>query len=315
MAYKQTKTIGGTAVSAILNVNPWAGPWDAWQRILYNVQAEESEAMRRGTRLEGPIADVLGPRLGMVLVEPLEGTITIDDTFSATADRLGYVNGKLEALIEIKTAGTYGKIDPMPEHYRLQLQHYLWAFGINVGYLAGLKTTNETFRILDTAEDVAFAISRGAAELVIHKIERDPLYESEVIPMLRDWFERHVVGGLPPAADGSDACKAGLARYYSERDGEMKINEEIKALIVERERAREREAEAKEHKASFDNRIRAALGNHKRAYGDGFSVNLSRQKGRQSLDQKRLKDDHPAIWAEYQKRGADFETLRIKADT
>ena len=313
MAYKQTRTIGGTAVSAILGVNPWAGPWDAWQRIVMNTTIPENEAMARGTRLEDPIAQVLGDRLSMTLVEPLEGTIIIDDTFSATADRLGYVDGKLAALIEIKTAGTYGKIDPLPEHYRLQVQHYLWAFGLERGILAGLKTTNETFRMLDTADDVAFALNRGAADLVIHEIPRDPLYSTEVIPVLRDWFERHVLNETPPPADGSDACRVGLSRYYAERDGEMVATDEIVRLIAARDEAKQKEAEAKANKQHFENQLRAALGNHKRAVGGGYSVTLARQKGRVSLDQRRLKDEAPDVWAKYQKQGEDFETLRIKA--
>lgn len=312
MAYKQTRTIGGTAVSAILGVNPYSSPWDAWQRIVMKTEIPENEAMARGTRLEDPIAQVLGARLGMTLVEPLEGTIIIDDTFSATADRLGYVDGKLKALIEIKTSGTYGKLNPLPEHYRLQVQHYLWAFGLEQGILAGLKTTNETFRMLDTADDVAFALSRGAADLIIHEIPRDPLYEREVIPVLRKWFNDYVKNETPPPADDSDGCRIGLSRYYSERDGEMEMTEQIEQWIEARDFAKKAEEEAKKNKQHWDNQIRAALGNYKRAVGGSYSVTLSRQKGRISLDQKRLKEEMPDIWEKYQKQGEDFETLRIK---
>jgi predicted phage-related endonuclease len=312
MAYKQTKTIGGTAVSAIVGCNPYAGPWDAWQRILFKTTVPENEAMARGTRLEGPIADVLGPRIGMTLVEPLEGTIIIDDTFSATADRLGYVDGKLQALIEIKTAGTYGKLNPLPEHYRLQVQHYLWAFGLDSGILAGLKTTNETFRMLDNADDVAFALSRGAADLIIHEIPKDPHYEEKIVPYLRRWFNDHIVNEVPPDPDGTDGCRIGLARYYSERDGEMELTKDLERWIQARDHAKQAEADAKANKQHWDNHIRATMGNFKRAVNESYIITMSRQKGRVSLDQKRLKEEMPEVWEKYQKQGEPFETLRIK---
>lgn len=312
MSYKQTKTIGGTAVSAILGVNPWSGPWDAWDRIVNGHQIATTEAMRRGVRLEAAVADIAADRLGLTLIEPLEGTIIIDDTFSATPDRIGFRNGQREALIEIKTAGTYGKVDPLPEHYRLQVQHYLWALDLDVGYLVALKTTDETFRILDTTEDVAFALQRGAAELVTHRIDKDPAYAREVIPILRDWFERHVLNETPPPADGSDACRVGLAKFYSERDGEMQADEEVLRLIAARDEAKQQEQEAKNNRQHFENQLRAALGNFKRAKGGGYSVTLSRQKGRVSLDQKRLREERPDVWEQYQKQGEDFETLRVK---
>lgn len=318
MAYKQTKTIGGTAVSAILGVNPWSGPWDAWDRIVNNVQLPVNEAMARGTRLEGPIATVAESRLGLQLVEPIEGTIIIDDTFSATADRLGYSGGSLSALVEIKTAGTYGKLNPLPEHYRLQVQHYLWAYGLDVGVLVGLKTTNETYRILDTADDVAFAIRRGAAELVIHDIEKDPTYAERTIPILRAWFKRHVLGNTPPPADGSAACKDGLTRYFAERDGAVTDADTLTtldSLVEKRALAKAAEEQAKAERQLIDNQIRAALGNSKRADGNGWRVSLSRQKGRVSLDQKALRDSEPETWAKYTKQGDDFEVLRVKSES
>ena len=312
MGYKQTKTIGGTAVSAILGLNPWAGPWDAWDRIVNGRQVEPNEAMMRGVRLEPAIAEIAAQRLDMTLIEPLGGTIIIDETFSATPDRIGFRNGERKALIEIKTAGTYGKVDPMPEHYRLQVQHYLWALDLDVGYLVALKTTDEAFRMLDTAQDVAFALERNAAELIIHRIERDHNYSQEVIPALREWFARHVVNNEPPPADNSEACRSGLMRLYPERSGELEATQSILELVAHRNFAKEKEHESKMHRQHFENKLRAELGQHKTAKGGGYVVTLSRQRGRVSLDQKRLKDERPDIWDAYQKRGEDFETLRIR---
>ena len=93
----------------------------------------------------------------------------------------------------------------------------------------------------------------------------------------------------------------------------MVATDEIVRLIAARDDAKQKEAEAKANKQHFENQLRAALGNHRRAVGGGYSVTLARQKGRVSLDQRRLKDEAPDVWAKYQKQGEDFETLRIKA--
>tara|TARA_B100001175_G_C19505406_1_gene640587 strand:+ start:290 stop:1147 length:858 start_codon:yes stop_codon:yes gene_type:complete len=275
MAYKQTKTIGGTAVSAILGVNKWATPWDAWRRILHGVQAETNEAMERGLRLEGPIAEVWAMARGQVLVEP-SGTRIVDGVFSATADREVYEGGKLTALVEIKTAGTYGVLDPLPLHYQLQVQHYLWAYDVDVAHLVGLKTADECYRMLDTYGDVDFALRRGAAKLVHHEIQRDPEYAETVIPFLRDWFERHIVNEEPPAVDGSDGCRHGLFDLYRDRMKESVAEPDLDELLLQRQQVRTAEAEHKSRRDLVENKIRAKMADRRKVRGSGVSCTLSK---------------------------------------
>ena len=276
MAYRQTKTIGGTAVSAILGLNPWAGPWDAWQRILHNVQPETNEAMERGARLEGPIAEVWGGRAGLTLVEPLQGTVIIDDTFSATADRIAFQDGKAQAIIEIKTASKYATIDPVPNHYWLQVQHYLWAYKMDRGILVALQAFPEVFRMLDTADDVAFALSRKAAQLVVHEIERDPNYETHTIPRLRAWFERHILGGEVPDVDGSKACRDGLFSLHEERTEQGEADDELDALINLRMAVRDAEAKQKTQRDLIENQIRDKMAHRRKIVGTDVSCTLSK---------------------------------------
>jgi len=276
MKYQQTKTIGGTAVSQILGLNPWSGPWDAWDRILNGTQIEPNEAMERGTRLEGPIAEIAQGVLGFDLVEPAETTTIIDDVFSASVDRFGYIDGKRRAIIEIKTASKYATIDPVPNHYWLQVQHYLWAFNLDRGVLVALQAYPEVFRMLDTADDVDFALQRNAAQLIVHEIERDPRYGELTIPKLRNWFERHIVGGEIPDIDGSKACRVGLFGLHEERTAEGEAEPELASLLLARQEIRATEARQKEERELVENQIRAQMANRRKVTADGLTCTLSK---------------------------------------
>lgn len=276
MKYVQTKTIGGTAVSSILGLNPWSGPWDAWDRIVNGTTIEPNEAMERGTRLEGPIAEIAQGVLGIDLVEPAETTTIIDDVFSASADRFGYVDGKRQAIIEIKTASSYATIDPVPNHYWLQVQHYLWAFNLDRGVLVALQAFPEVFRMLDTADDVDFALTRKAAKLITHEIERDPRYGEHTIPKLRDWFTRHIVNGEAPDVDGSKACRVGLFGLHEERTAESEAEPELDALLTLRQAAKNTEAKQKEQRDIIENQIRAKMAHRRKVSGSEYSCTLSR---------------------------------------
>ncbi len=276
MKYQQTKTIGGTAVSQILGLNPWSGPWDAWDRILNGTQIEPNEAMERGTRLEGPIAEIAQGVLGFDLVEPAETTTIIDDVFSASVDRFGYIDGKRRAIIEIKTASKYATIDPVPNHYWLQVQHYLWAFNLDRGVLVALQAYPEVFRMLDTADDVDFALQRNAAQLIVHEIERDPNYGELTIPKLRNWFERHIVGGEIPDIDGSKACRVGLFGLHEERTAEGEAEPELASLLLARQEIRATEARQKEERELVENQIRAQMASRRKVTADGLTCTLSK---------------------------------------
>lgn len=276
MKYQQTKTIGGTAVSQILGLNPWSGPWDAWDRILNGTQIEPNEAMERGTRLEGPIAEVAGEVLGLDLVEPVETTTIIDDVFSASVDRFGYDGGKRCAIIEIKTASKYATLEPVPNHYWLQVQHYLWAFNLDRGVLVALQAYPEVFRMLDTVEDVRFALERNAAELIVHEIERDPKYGALTIPKLRDWFERHINGGETPTIDGSKACRDGLFGLHDDRTEESEAEPELASLLLARQELRAEEARQKEERELVENHIREQMAHRRKVTIDGLACTLSK---------------------------------------
>ena len=312
MTYIQTKTIGGTAVSQILGRNKWGGPWDAWERITGRHTVKVNDAMRRGIRLEGPVAEVAEERLGLTLVEPATGTKIVDDVFSCTVDRFAYKEGKLCGIVEIKTAGTFSELDPLPEHYALQLQHYLWGFDLPCGWLVGLKADDGVLEMLDDAEDVRRALDRGVAELVVHEVQRDPYYGSEVIPKLRVWFNSYVLPDVPPPADGSDGCRDGLARYFTSKGEMMEMTDEISELLRNRADLKQAEKDVILKRKEVENTIRQLVGHHRGVKGDGMSFTVSKVKGKMRLDTEALEREHPNLLSQFMVRGSGYERMTFR---
>ncbi len=313
MAWTYTKTIGGTDVAAILGVHPWKSELQAWEGIREHVQIPVNEAMARGTRLEAPVAEIARDILGMTLVEPPEGTITLDDVFSATPDRVAYDSetGQKLAIVEIKTAGSYGTLDPLPRHYELQCQHYMWACGVDVAYLVGIKTTDEVYRLLETADDIRRAIGKKAVEVHVHKIFADPSYASKTVPRLRQWFEKHIVNDEMPSVSSRAADAGVIDRACNGRQGEEPMSPRLRQLIDHYNDAKQRESKAKEEKQYHLNEIRQEMGTLKKSIGDDYAVSFSPRKGALRLDGKALKEQEPDVWQRYAKRGQETISMRI----
>lgn len=315
MAYVQTRTIGGTAVSQILGRNKWGGPWDAWRKITGRFTVPVNAAMRRGTRLEDPVAEVAEEALGMTLIEPATGTRIVDDVFSCTVDRFAYDGEDLAGIVEIKTAGTRSELTPVPEHYALQLQHYLWGFNLSCGWLVGLKAEDDVLEMLDDAEDVRKALDRGVAELVIHKVTRDPFYADRIIPRLRDWFKSYVETDTPPPADGSDGCRQGLGQFYTGTADVMEMTDEAEALLLKRRELKQAEKEVTAERKSIENQLRQMIGEHRGVKGRGLGFSVSRVQGKMKLDTVSLERDHPGLMSSFMVRGKPHERFNFTETT
>ena len=312
MSYNQTKTIGGTAVSQILGVNPYAGPWDAYNRITLGIYEELSnEAIDRGVRLETPIMRVAEEYLGFDLVPPPMQPIPHSEEFSASVDCVAYTDGKMSSVVEIKTAARYSTLNPLAEHYRLQVQHYLYCLDLPIGYLVGLQTSPEAFRMIRDEDDIRKAINSQAARLIVKELPKDPMYADVVVPRLLEWYDLHVRQGVEPSVDGSDGCKQGLAHIHLQRSGETEMTEGLRSLVSRRTLLKEEIKKMESECSAINNKIKAELGNWRKATSEDWSVTVSRMPGRTSFDDAALKRDHPEMYNSYVRSGREYETLRV----
>lgn len=207
-------TIGASTVPAILGLSPWQSPMQAWARLTGLVPADEGNATtERGKIMEPAIREEYARRLG-VLVSP--GPAYEAEPFRAPAPYEwahcrpdAWYRYRLESadltLVEIKTTrafseewGEEGSAE-IPAHYLAQV---LWQMAI---------VSLQGERVVAT--DVV-AFSTQADELRVYRIPYDSGRVDALLGAVAAWRERHILGGEPPPADGSEGTRKLLARLY-----------------------------------------------------------------------------------------------------
>ncbi len=288
--------IGGSDAAAVAGLNPWKSPVAVWLEKTGQVEPEKlGEAAYWGTVLEDIVAQEFTKRTGFkvrrrnAILQHHEYPWMI-----ANVDRL--VVGD-NAGLECKTTSAFNakewEQDEVPAQYLVQVQHYMAVTGYSAWWLAVLI---------------------GGNTFIYKKIERDNELIQQLIEIEKDFWENHVVAGIPPEMDGSTASTELLKRMYPEgkpntinlpsEAGELietldLLNEELKALEI--------------RKAECENRLKAMLGENEIGK---FGVRLVTWKNITSkrIDTNRLKKEKPDIYEQYLTTSSyrKFDVKRIK---
>jgi len=183
--------IGGSEISAVLDISIWESPFSLWHRKAGAVPPREANTeMEAGRRLEPVICEVFAERHPNL--ETRRG-----GTFRnrqrrwqiANPDQLVYEHGRLTAIHEAKFAlypERFGKegTDEVPPYYQAQCRWYADTFGITRTYLTAFVGSTGEFReyVIDAdADDTALMRERAEA------------------------FMASVAAGIRPPIDGHDA--------------------------------------------------------------------------------------------------------------
>lgn len=286
--------IGGSDAGAIVGLNPHKSQIDVWlDKTGKSKDLPDNEAMRVGRDLEQYVAKRFCEATGKKVRR--RNVMFRDDQYPymiANVDRV--VVGE-NALLECKTANAYsadkwedGKI---PESYEIQCHHYMAVTGTKKVYIACLIM---------------------GIDFVVREVERD----EDVIEALRkiegDFWNDYVMEGQMPPPDGSKSAGDALKSMYPfakpdsgvhlyNLDSRLDRIDEIKALIGDLER------ESEEIKQSIQIEMKDA----EIAYESARKVTWKMQKGRTSIDSKRLKAEAPDIYEEYTKTGEPSRVFRI----
>ena len=127
------KGIGGSDVASVMDKNPWKSAYTLYceKTGLIDSDIEPSMPMKLGTAFEPVIRQLFQEANSDWLTVHETGTwASIEDPRSvANVDGIiEWKNGKL-SILEIKFTRQYW--DELPEHYNLQVQHYLWVLGLD----------------------------------------------------------------------------------------------------------------------------------------------------------------------------------------
>ena len=200
----RTKGIGGSDVSIIAGINPFKSVHQLWLEKTGQIEPEEqgSEYTHFGTLLEPIVRKEFTERTG-IKVRQKHMLLQSEEYPFMFADLDGVINEDGEMCIfEAKTASAYKQEtweEGVPAPYILQVQHYMAVTGAKKTYIAALVGGNHFFW---------------------HEIPRDEEMIGKIIAMEKYFWETHVVGGVEPIPDGSEATTNYFNSKFSSSNGQ-----------------------------------------------------------------------------------------------
>jgi putative phage-type endonuclease len=138
--HKARRGIGGSDIASVMDLNPWKSAYTlfmeksgkAWQDIPSTIP------MQLGTAFEPVIRKLFADNNSEWLKVHETGTWASKEDPRAVANVDGIIewdDGSL-GVLEIKFSRQYW--DKLPEHYNLQVQHYLWVLGLKRGVVVAV---------------------------------------------------------------------------------------------------------------------------------------------------------------------------------
>ncbi|EST24494.1 YqaJ viral recombinase family protein [Streptomyces roseochromogenus] len=296
--------IGGSDVAAILGMDAHRGPLHVW--LEKTGQAPErrdvrlERSARRGHRLESLVAEFFAEESGLTVLDS-PGTLQHIDHphWVANPDRLtvapdGQARDEL-GVLECKTRtwrsarieGWHG--DQAPDRPAIQAHWYLTVTGYRYAYVAGL------------IDD----------DLEWWRLERD----DELCQMLANAVDRfwhdHVMAGLPPKPDGTEATAELLARMWVAREEATVEVDPVETMLLKQRRRelKEQIGTRFDELTEIENRMRQIAGDAEVATIGGRPAYTWRQNGQ--FASARFRDAEPQLAAEYTRLVLAVDTERL----
>ena len=269
--------IGGSDAAAILGLSPWKSPMSVWldkKGLLEEpVDPEREFLMQLGKDLEPVIAKLYERRTGKELWQPTEPGIFVHTQYPCligTPDRL--VKNESRG-VELKTENPYQDnfgepgTDQVPEHYLIQCVHYM---------------------AITAYPEWDIALLRGA-HFDIYTIKRDLGLENEITGRLVAWWQKHIVGNMPPDIDGSDTWRLHLERRYPRNILPAIKADEATCQLARKLQAGLRMKEVWEAATEeLKNRLKGVIGDCDGLLGDFGKITWRKSKDITSVDWERL---------------------------
>src|SRR5690625_1179650 len=291
---ERQKGIGGRDASAILGFNPWKSPFELYiEKTSDVVQEIDNEAIHWGNVLEDVVAQEFSRRTGKKVRRRNQIFKHKEhDWMIANIDR--DVVGE-RALLECKTTNAFNadawEGDEIPPMYMCQLQHYMAVLDYEKAYIAVLI---------------------GGQKFVWKEIERDDEFIELMIELERDFWENHVLAGVPPEIDGSKSATELLNAMFPEDNGEMVMlpSDEAELLIEAIESIKAEVKEKQVLQKEYENKLKLLIGEAQIGVTPRYEVrNITVTSNR--LDGRKLRSELPDIAEKYTNQST-YRRMTIK---
>lgn len=279
----RAKGIGGSDVSIIAGINHFKSVHQLWLEKTGQAEPEQtdSEFAHFGTLLEPIVRKEFTERTG-IKVRQKHMLLQSSDYPFMFADLDGEINDNGEkAIFEAKTASAYKQEvweEGVPAEYMLQIQHYMAVTGAKKTYIAALVGGNHFYH---------------------YEVARDDEMISKIIAMEKYFWETHVIGGVEPVPDGSDATTAYFNDRYAISNGKtIELPHEVLPICNEYEELSRQLKEIETAKNAVGNQIKSFM----REYEVGTVGNRKitwKSVSKNTVDTKRLRTEKPEVYNEY----------------
>jgi putative phage-type endonuclease len=288
--------IGGSDVGAILGVNKYKTPFEVYLEKTEPITEvrEQSESAYWGDQFEEVVAKEFEKRTGKKVRRDRKHYKHKDYPYMvANIDRK--IVGE-NAILECKTANQFlaneWEEDEIPASYLLQVQHYLFVTGAELGYIAVLI---------------------GGQKFIWKEVTRDEELIQMIIEAEKN-FWKMVQDKTPPVLDGSSAAEKYLSEKYSSAEvGKfeelgLEYKDKIKNYFELKDQKDLLDTQIKE----IENQIKFELKDAESGFAPGYSISWKNVSSNR-VDSKKLKAEYPDIYKEVLKESKS-RRFSIKED-
>ncbi|SFU39526.1 YqaJ viral recombinase family protein [Alicyclobacillus macrosporangiidus] len=279
--------IGGSDAAAVAGISPWKSPTSLYLEKLGAAEPEEAgEAAYWGTLQEPLVAKEFKERTGY-LVRRRNAMLRHPehDFMIADIDRLVHIPGRGWGVLEVKCTGARHsgdwEDDKVPDHYMLQLQHYLAVTGLEFGF---------------------FAVLIGGQKYHQVEVERDDQLIDYLVQIEKD-FWHCVETRTPPELDGSISSVNVLDYLYppeKTNPDEVQLPEDMEFWIQQYIEACGDIKEAEERKQRAANELKAYLGDREVGRHGLHKVSWKAVRT-ERFDTKAFQAAHPELFKQFLK--------------
>lgn len=274
--------IGGSDAGAVCGLNPYRTAIQVYyDKTSDTIEEFDNEAMRQGRDLEEYVARRFCEASGKKVRRANAMFYDEKNSFMlADVDRM--IVGE-NAGLECKTASPYmadhWRDDNIPLSYLIQCYHYMSVCNADAWYIA--------------------VVIYGKA-FKYYRIERDDEAIELIIRIEKDFWYNHIIPKVLPDPDGSKTADSAIAEHF-------KVSQNITIPLSgfnDRLQRRQELIKVMDHmereKRQIDQELKLYLGDAEVAENDQYRVSW-RNISRNSLDEKRLKEEQPQIYEKYRK--------------
>ncbi|MFC3797930.1 YqaJ viral recombinase family protein [Cohnella sp. GCM10012308] len=283
----RTRGIGGSDASAVVGLNPWKSKVAVFlEKTGQSIPDTTGEAAYWGNALEDVVAREFSLRTGLKVQRSNKLYQHPEHRFMiGNVDRIVTDSQKRKGVLEVKTTTNEKDWDDdrIPDHYAIQLQHYMTVMGLDYGHFAVLLGGFGGFKFKSTY------------------IERDDRISKYLIDMEKQFWHDHVLKQNPPMIDGSAASTDLLSYLYptSTPNSILQLSSEYEPRVKELREAEAAKKAAEERLEAAKNFIKAAAADAEIIMLNGEKIATWKSHDETRMDTKTFKAEEPEIFAKY----------------